>query len=163
MKKNVSKLWLFLAMALVAPAFTACDDDEGDNTDYAPAIEGTYAGTIKYGTNDIPGTYEIVIDYASQNKVDLIVNNLIVPTGGQIEGLPANLNLSATCNDAQVSSSKGKTHVKGATTINLTEAYKNIPVTIEGDIDSSYKIDLDITVTLGIIPLTIKYSGAKEQ
>ncbi len=167
MNMRISKLWLLIALVLVIPALTSCNDDDDDKTaDYATKISGEYDGTITvpamaaFGipAQTIPDI-DIDITRSGTNSAVLKMDETLPIVGQQI---PLDVSCPVVASDA----GSGKTKITGNTTVTLKtpivivgQSYTQLPVSISGTIDSSNKASIDITV-LSLI--TVNFAGVKE-
>lgn len=121
------KLFFMMFASVLLIGFASCDkDDDGDTTDYAKDIVGSYVGTLS-GTM-LPIEIENVmigINYVSLNKVELVMEQDVM------EDMP--INISAT---SPVVFTDGKYYIEGTAIFEMFEM--PMPVKITGDIDQAF-------------------------
>lgn len=166
MKKNL----LFLLMAVFALSFTACSDDDDDDT-LAKSVEGTYAGDLNVnvgGTDTEIKNKEIGLKATGDNTItlslkdftfmnmnvgDIVIPNVIVseekdPKAGVFYGL------------------------KGSAKITLKILTLDMEVTVTIDKEGSYILGKKIGLVLTIdgaklptgqeIPVSVDFEGVKK-
>lgn len=146
------KLFFMMFASVLLIGFASCDkDDDGDTTDYAKYIVGSYVGTLS-GTK-LPVAVEDVeigIKYVSLNKVELVMEQDIM---GDMQ-----INISATSPVVFVEDKYY--HIEGTTTFEMFEL--PMPVIITGEIDQEGKMNIAIAVGVEESAMVFTYEGEKQ-
>jgi len=145
MNKKFQFLFMMFFTALCL-GFTACSDDDDDDTDYAQEIAGTYVGTVTIpGMGDPIPNVTIVFDRNSQNKITMKMNQTL-PVLGEIE----------IESQSNVTYKDNKYYVSG------TATHEEIPVKIDGSVDKEKNIDITIGVAVSDPPMEVIYKGKRQ-
>ncbi|MDR0825201.1 MAG: calycin-like domain-containing protein [Prevotella sp.] len=156
---NKKLIYLLMFVFTLGLSFTACGSDDDD--DYAKEIAATYNGKIIIpGMTSADGdANSIVLARASENKVNLALNEIVLQGLGSVKNIAVK-NVPVT--------KSGDTYALTSTTetikIKLGEVEVGATVTVSGTVKAG-KLDLiiyvkDITV-LPIPDLVITFSGTK--
>ncbi|MDR0680634.1 MAG: calycin-like domain-containing protein [Dysgonamonadaceae bacterium] len=152
----------FILFTFMCIGIVSCNDDEKKTeTDYAKEIAGKYIGAITSGDVPIAPNAEVNVEYVSENKVTLKMNQ-------EVLGLPINI----AC-ESDVKYSNNEYNVSGDVTLNLIVSAEApampVPVSLSGKIDSKKVATLNINVAAPAdpspiqgLPISVVFTGTKQ-
>ncbi|GHT02048.1 hypothetical protein FACS189421_14610 [Bacteroidia bacterium] len=149
MKVN-KNLFFILFVSVICLGFTACNNDDDKQTDYAHNIVANYTGTLS-GASEVPIPATIAIEHSAPYKVNLKLNQTIA-------GLPINI----TC-PTDVIEKDGKYSLSGNTTIDLPLGENGAPVSIPVEVTGNVTVTTDAVISAKVALITIKVGNAALQ
>ncbi len=148
---NARKLFLGLFLSVLCVGFTACgDDDDKVTTDYAPATEGTYTGTISKEGAVIVTNAQVTVKRIDVNKVNLTTPSMSIQVL-QV-GTVAIPEITCEATVGEGGSITGTTN----TTVTLPNGPQMIPVTVSGTIANG-----TAQLNIGAMVVTVIFNGTK--
>lgn len=141
---NRKLIYLLMLVFTLGLSFTACSDDD-DKVDYAKDVAATYAGDLKIPglIGETPLSNEIILSRASENKVKLILQELVIPLNATTQMKVTGIEVKSV----RVS--------KSDETYKLEKTTENITVKLNGETEMPAKVTVEGTVVGGKINLTI--------
>jgi hypothetical protein len=160
---NKKLIYLLMLVFTLGLSFTACSDDDDDNSD-AKQIAGTYSGELNItGLTSEPISNNIVLSKVSDNTVKMSIASLDIPNIGTITGIAVN-SVSITKSGSTYTLTSGTEDIK--VNAALLGGEKTAKVKVDGTVTSSGVMALSIVVTeiqdLTGMTLPITFAGTKK-